>query len=765
MWRMKTVLYKQIFLIGVNFILISLSGWSQKKWDGGGGDSLWSNPFNWSPDGVPTADEAVYLDNEWVTVDYAVVMPGGMTPTTIHSLHMQPGTLRQITLTLPISNTASPGLTLSSIDTALLIGNGGVFINASGAPAGNAIALTGKMKIENGGKYSHQTIRGNALLVTSLVSVPENRNGIFEFNVPGNSAYTISASGRYFGTLVFSGQTSSRKTYTSSGSNKLSIEGALIINEQAAFTSSLTNNISVGGNLNIKGRLYINPVTQDTSGRCLEMNGTHQEIEVTGQLNQGINFRKWIINGLHTVLKSNIDIEQAGGIMQINSGVHLDLGENRIRGIGSFIAEDNSSLACAGPLIISDDSLSTISTRIISIHPNIRFICYGTSPQTTGARFPLTINTLILNKPNTKLTLTQSLNINDTLLLNKGIITLPDTSSIGIRNFCSSGNDSSYIEGRIIHSNNKLQLNFPLGIDNRFLPASISRTSITATIYAMQIKRIASDTIQYKKIEPIEKITSPYYWVLSKTNSSQSELLAEETLELFKKDTATINSINCIAILDNIYQSWRLASNLNYQTDQTGLSTNINPLISGSYTLAKAQHTILPLATIYLEKQSTKEGPFLKWKVNDDKNAEYYFIEQSENGNVFTSTDSLTSLKNTGKTWYSKRLESQTKKGLFLRIRGVDQDGHSHYSNIIFVKTHSSVDIIFPNPSKNKLFLKTEEQIKHMYFVMPNGMTIGADFEKNGNLFQIEINHLVSGNHFLIVQLAEQRKIFPFIKR
>ncbi len=764
MWRMKMVLCKQFLLLSTKFILIGLPCWSQKKWDGGGGDSLWSNPFNWFPDGVPAANDLVYLDNEWVAFDYVVTMPSGLTTTTIHSLHLKPGASKQITLTLPITNTASPGLNLTSTDTALFIGNGGVLINASGAPAGNAIVLTGKMKIENGGKYSHQTTRGNTLLVSSLVITPENRYGIFEFNVPGNSAYTVSASGRHFGTLVFSGQTSSRKTYTSSGSNKLNIAGDLIINQQAGFTSSLTNNICIDGNLNIKGRLYINPVSQDTSGRCMEMNGIHQEIEVTGLFNQGLHFRKWLINGKQTVLKSNIHIEQASGTIQINSGVFLDLGGNRIHGIGSFTAETNTSFACSGRYIISDDSLSNISTQHINIHPNIRFICYGESPQTTGSQFPLTIKTLILNKPNTKLTLTQSLTINDTLLLNKGIITLPDTSSIGIRNYCSSGNDSSYIEGQIKQSNNQLQLNFPLGIDNKFLPAIISRTSNTATTYAMQIKRLESDTALRHMIAPIEKIMSPYYWVLSKDNTNQHEVV-EEKLELISKFDDSSNSINCIAKIDSIDSHWRLASNPNFLTAQTKISTNIKPLVSGSYTLAKAQHAILPLATIYLEKQSTKEGIYLKWKVNDDENAEYYCIERSVNGNLFSSTDSLISLKNKGKTWYSKRLETPVTEGLFLRIRGIDQDWNSHYSNIIFVRTGYSVDILFPNPSKNNLYLKTQERIMQMHFVLQNGKTIGADFEKNGNLFHIRINHLAIGNYFLIVQFADRRKIFQFTKQ
>jgi hypothetical protein len=92
-------------------------------------------------------------------------------------------------------------------------------------------------------------------LISNLVTGVETQKGIFEFNVPGNSAYTLSASGRTFGSLVLNGQSTNRKTYTSSGINKLNIEGDFIIHEQAGFSSSLTNTISIGGDLIVKGRL------------------------------------------------------------------------------------------------------------------------------------------------------------------------------------------------------------------------------------------------------------------------------------------------------------------------------------------------------------------------------------------------------------------------------------------------------------------------------------------------------------------------------
>ena len=39
------------------------------SWDGGGGDSLWTNPLNWSDDNIPGLDDDVTIDLEGISLN------------------------------------------------------------------------------------------------------------------------------------------------------------------------------------------------------------------------------------------------------------------------------------------------------------------------------------------------------------------------------------------------------------------------------------------------------------------------------------------------------------------------------------------------------------------------------------------------------------------------------------------------------------------------------------------------------------------------
>ena len=73
---------KKIYLV-FSFALLVIAGYSQKKWDGIGGDNNWSNSTNWFPDGVPLPGDLVILDNSLVSGSYTVQLPSGAVSITI----------------------------------------------------------------------------------------------------------------------------------------------------------------------------------------------------------------------------------------------------------------------------------------------------------------------------------------------------------------------------------------------------------------------------------------------------------------------------------------------------------------------------------------------------------------------------------------------------------------------------------------------------------------------------------------------------------
>ena len=260
-------------------LLLTFIGNAQLRWDGGAGSDRWMDEQNWEGDRLPGVSDTVLLDHSSVTGTYRVRFPDGDTAVQVQQLILAPGFGDSIFLWLPAGNTASQALWVDHVGDAIIIGNRGVFINQSGASSGTPVAVsnTGWLRIENGGRYIHRTERGHTTgLVSRLSQEPGTERGVFEFDVPGTAAYTVSVSNRVYGALCFSAETSGgNKTYTGAGINPFLIRSNLEIRNRAAF-----NYGSNVGLMRIEGNCRI-----DSGGRWNLANGTRSSnIQLVGDL-------------------------------------------------------------------------------------------------------------------------------------------------------------------------------------------------------------------------------------------------------------------------------------------------------------------------------------------------------------------------------------------------------------------------------------------------------------------------------------------------
>ena len=766
MEKQMNMLWQMVVLILLFLFLINVKATAQKKWDGEGGDSLWSNPINWFPDGVPSANDDVLINNDMVLMPYTVLLLNGTNSTAVRSIKITATSNQEIVVIIPSTNTASPAIVLNSTDTALTIGAGATLTNASGAVAGNSIDLAGQFKIENGGKYIHQTARGNALLISKLVLSTSSHYGIFEFDVPGNNAYTISGSGRQFGSLVFNGRGTNRKTYSCSGSGKLTIHGDLTINETAALSSSLTNNIVIKRNLWVKGRLFINPVSADTTGRCLIMEGDEQLIDITGQFNQGIHFRNLIINNKKTQLNSNLNMEQPESIFHVSQNSSLDFSTFSISGRGKFFADSAANLKLAGAIAVSSDSATgSINTASSQFRPGIHFVFYGTNEQATGNTFPTTIGSLTINKQSGILNLNNHLTILDSLHLINGKITVSDSTHFQLEGHSTIGNETSFVDGAITRFTNSKEIYFPIGSGNSFAPVQITRTDTVRIIYKMEFVQHntydTTNTIEY----PLAQVDDSRYWQFTRTGVEEL-LNTEEQLTLFRTNNLQIptNAFSCIAHKKTTSSNWKIASIIPFDTTHQKITTNLPYLTSGKYAIGLASPVVLPLEKIHLTQNSNKNNNELKWIVNDDSNAEQYFIETSKDGIVFNTFATVLSDKQYGKTTYKRNIPFNFFESSYVRVRGTDKNGNNHLSNIIYRKRTSTALKIYPNPCKDYLYLELISAPVQINIVGISGKIIRPTVVKRGNVFRISVTGLASGKYLLVVQLLGSTERLPFIK-
>src|SRR5690349_16824908 len=227
--------------------LVSLSSFAQKKWDGEAGNNQWSNAANWTNNTLPTTTDNVILDNSLVTGSYNVSLPS--TAVTVRSITITPAASKTIELTLPATNTALPGLTISGPGYGLTINSGGSFRNSSGSSSGTSVRVTDSIRINNDGRYVHNSASGHTTNMQTLATIAGTENGIFEFDIPTASS-TISLSGRTFGKLVLrSIALGGVVNYTAAGTSKINIRGTLDIGSNVNLNLNCSDTIYVGGDL------------------------------------------------------------------------------------------------------------------------------------------------------------------------------------------------------------------------------------------------------------------------------------------------------------------------------------------------------------------------------------------------------------------------------------------------------------------------------------------------------------------------------------
>jgi hypothetical protein len=338
----------------------------QKKWDGGGGDSLFTTATNWVDDIAPLSSDSIVLDNSIVSSAYVVLLPAGNTGVSFSFLKVQPALASVISVVIPKLNTAIPAVSCSG---GILLEEGARLQNSSGAASGNAISISDSLYVYNGASYIHNTDIGHASLITRLASGVGTENGTIEFNVPGTASYTLSVSNRIYGNLILNATASGgARTYISTGVNPLVIKGNCIINTGATYSLNFSGeflvqkklqvngvfNVSTGSNSNaikVKGDCVVDGTITETGAGSpfLVLEGSSpQRLGVLGQINNSITVRANNPSGilLNSPVTINHKLEMLTGSISTTDTTLLT-----ISSLGTIVVDSTqSTVFINGPL-------------------------------------------------------------------------------------------------------------------------------------------------------------------------------------------------------------------------------------------------------------------------------------------------------------------------------------------------------------------------------------------------------------------------------
>jgi hypothetical protein len=298
-------------------LLVYVPSFSQLRWDGEAGDNQWMTARNWVGDVLPGITDDVILDNALTPGSFTVNLPGGNSTVQIRSVSISPNAGNTIELILPATNLATPAFKISGAVYGMVIGNGGIFKNASGTDNGLPVEIADSLKINNGGKYIQNSSSSHAPIVMVLSKAPGTEEGIVEFDIPAASN-TISLSGRTYGKLVFlSNAMKGAITYTASGTNRVTVKSDLQVGTGVMLSLNCSDTLFIGrdliqqgGTLNLSNaaRKLVTVINrhlvQSGTGIISESGTVFPELVLSGNVNQQIDCKGTLKDNVAVIINN-----------------------------------------------------------------------------------------------------------------------------------------------------------------------------------------------------------------------------------------------------------------------------------------------------------------------------------------------------------------------------------------------------------------------------------------------------------------------------
>lgn len=421
-----------------------------------------------------------------------------------------------------------------------------------------------------------------------------------------------------------------------------------------------------------------------------------------------------------------------------------------LSGSASFVLSPAATLkmGSANGIVTSGASgniQNTGTSRTFDIAANYEY--NGIVPQITGSGLPSQVKTLSANNSTySSITLTNTVNVDDSLGLQNGffttsnaaIINLRDTTVIGSGNShyntcCSITNigwERSFVKGPLLMQISSTAKKWaPVGkisgTDTLFAPVAITKnnaTGIADTVeyFATPYVDTAADAGQIRRISYIE------YWKINANSSNAGDVDSKVTLSWRPKsqvgdgvpanDATALNDLIVAHYIDGgAGFQWRIdggdvaimpkasVSTVNYGTITTNLnnatftSSNTSPY----FTLgSKSFYNLLPLKLIQFTGHYTAGNAIqLNWLTKEEKQVTHFDVQKSTDAIHFTTIATVSASNGNGVNKYAAIDNAPVAGYNYYRLRVNEQSQKVSYTAITKVLYSKNEELkIYPNP-------------------------------------------------------------------
>ena len=177
--------------------------------------------------------------------------------------------------------------------------------------------------------------------------------------------------------------------------------------------------------------------------------------------------------------------------------------------------------------------------------------------------------------------------------------------------------------------------------------------------------------------------------------------------------------------------------------------------------------TPLPITLSTFEaNRIDKKQAKISWTTLSERNNAYFEIERTIGSKVWETIGKVQSVGNTQyRTDYSFIDEQAVEPKLYYRLKQVDYDGKSSYSNIAQV-INNKADMIqlFPNPAQETVYLVGNFSINdNIKLVSALGKVINVSQQRSEKEVVISLNGVAKGLYQVIIEQSEKRQALKLV--
>ena len=484
---------------------------------------------------------------------------------------------------------------------------------------------------------------------------------------------------------------------------------AVIIPDNFSVT---VNTAAVCASLTINGGGNDNTITIN-SGQSLTVSGA-----ITIGAGTGNNDDKIISVGSGTLSCASIimaatnddsrdcEITISTGTVNVTGDITMNgtAARNAIRFSGAGTLNVGGDVAAGGDIILSSATAGLVNYNGITGDQLVKSDSYADITFSGGASKSIATGGII---------------ITDVATFTNGIVNSSSTNSITFNdNSTTTGaNDASFVNGPIIKVGNDA-FDFPVGTTiggNRYHPISIGAPSASTTFEAEYI-RASSVLLEPDLITGVYAVSACEYWRLDRTGAAATADVTLSWNEYSPCGGAYITTLTGLIVAwrdladsrwENSLGSGQTITSVSPYTTGTILRTTVDANGFGYFTFGSANinGSPLPVKLSNIRAFEKQQGIQIDWTAYQEDNLNRYQVERSADGQSFMPIGEVAARNLVIESNYSF-FDANPLPGVnFYRLKNIDMDGKSGYSNVVKVNLDKNIKgfTLYPNPVRNGL--------------------------------------------------------------